>query len=141
MCQTSICTCHHDFSKVNVACCRKHIYAIHSSKHIWSSCNFSLIIFKYLLHDLICILIIISILWTMIFYQIQDSLMTDEIIIKRCHQLIHREVFLIIYIIFYSSKAVCNRSDSNTLQIFCIVSCTAGIIILALCDTIICKNR
>ena len=141
MSKTSVRTGHHNISEVNMAGSRKHVHAICSAQHILSSGYFSLIISEYALHDIICIIIIISVLRCMILHQIQNSLMSFKVVIQSLHQFFHGKCLLIVYIIFYSCQTVCDSSDTNALKILGIVSCSACIVVLSFGNTVICNNR
>ena len=137
---SSVSSCSDYFSKVYVACCRKHIYSVLSASHSRTSCDQIMIQVEYILHDRICIVIVITIFWSLIMYHTEDCIITFKVVIHCFKQFFHCEILLVKYVIFYSCDTVCNSSDTYTLDIVGVVSCSTCIVIFCIADTVICNN-
>ena len=69
-----------------------------------------------------------------------NSIISFEVVIHCFDQLFHCEVFLVIYVVFNSCKTVRNSSDTYTLNVVGIVSCTTCIVIFCIADTVVGYN-
>ena len=140
MCFTSVSCCSDHISEVNMAGCRKHIDSVFSASHSRTSCDQVMIQIEYVLHQIICVVIIITIFWCLIVYHTIDCIVSFKVMIHCFDQFFHCEVLLIIYIVFNSCDTVCNSSNTNTLNVVGVVSCSTCIVVFCITDAVVCYN-
>ena len=140
-CKSAVCSSSDDLSKVDVACSRQHVYMILSAAHRRSSGDFISVQFENRLHDVVRVVVIISVLRGLVLHHVEDGLMTQEIVVHGLDEFLHGEVLLVEYIVFDSSEAVCDCADSNALNVSCVVSRTAVVIVLAIADAVVGNDR
>ena len=141
MCLSSVWCCKDHISEVYMAGGRQHIYAVLSASHVRTSCDGASVKFKDILHDLICIIIIIAIFRALVMNHAVDGVISFEVMLHGLDQFFHGEVLLVVYIVFDRCDTVGNCSDTYALDIAGVVSCSACIVVFCLGDTVICYNR
>ena len=99
MCLTSIWSCKYNITEVYVASCRQHVDSVLSALHIWSANDCIVIQVKDLLHNIISIVIIISVLRSLLSYEAIDIVVSFKVVLHSFDELVHSEVLLIKYIV------------------------------------------
>ena len=120
---------------------RQHIHTVLSALHIRTACNGTSVKFKYLLHDIIRIIIVIPVLWRLIMYHTVNPVISFIIMFHGLDQFFHGKILLIKHVVFYSRKAVGHCADTHALDIVRVVSGSARIVILCIGDTVVRYNR
>ena len=137
MCQTSVRACDHNITEVYVAGGRKHIYMIYTASGGRSAGDIIFVLVEYAYHDVICIIIIVAVFRSLILNQVQDILMTLEVVIHSVDEFFHGKLLIVKYVELDRGKCIGNGSDTNTLDIACVVSCTASVVVFTFLDTVI----
>ena len=137
VCQTSVGSCDHDITEVNVAGGRKHIDVILSALDGRSAGDVISVLVEYGLHDVICIIIIVAVLRSLILNQVQDILVALEVVVHGLDEFLHGELLVVIYVVLDGCKCIGDGSDTNTLDVVGVVSCAACIVVLALLDAVV----
>ena len=101
---------------------------------------FLLIIVEDILHDIICIIIVIAVFRSLVSYKVENILVSLKVIIQCFHKLRHCHRLLIKDIVFHSGKTVCDRSDTNSLDILGIISCSPCVVVLSFGNTVVCND-
>ena len=63
------------------------------------------------------------------------------VVLHGLNELLHGKVFLVIDIVFYSCDTVGDCADSHALDVVCVVSGAACIVVLRVGDAVVCHNR
>ena len=138
---SSVRCCKDYITEVYMTGSRQHIYAVFSALHVRTSCNGASVKLKDVLHDVVCIIIIIAVFRALVMNHAVDCIVSLIVMLHCLDQLFHSEILIVVYIIFDSSGTVGNSSDTYTLDIVGVVSCPASIVILCIGDTVICYDR
>ena len=70
-----------------------------------------------------------------------DPVMAFEVIVQSLHQFMHGEELMVEDIVFDGCQGIRDRTDTDTLDVFGVVACAAGIVVLALGDAVIGDDR
>ena len=139
--QSAVRKCTANFAEVNMAGCRQHIDSPMAVTHIISACNKTAVKVEYITHDFVSVIVVIAVLRSLILNHIENVFIANKVSIKSLHQLVHCELLLVKNIILDSCKTVCDSADTNALQIVCVVSCAACIIVHTTADAVVCDDR
>ena len=141
LCKSAVCSSSDDLTEVDVACSRQHVYVILSAAHGRSAGYFIPVQFENRLHDVVRVVVIISVLRSLVLHHVEDGFVSEEIVVHGLDELLHGEVLLIVYVVLDGCEAVCDRADSNALDVPGVVSRAAIVIVLALADAVVGNDR
>ena len=138
--QTSVrCSTDHA-AEIYVAGRRQHVDAVGPALHVRPSRDGVAEQCEGILHDVIGVIIIVAVLRCFFRYEMVNILISLEVVIHGLHQLMHRELLLIVHIVFHGGKRIRHRADADALDIVCIIPRTAGIVIPAFLNAVVCHD-
>ena len=137
MSQTAVRSSDHNITEVYVAGGRKHIYMIYTASGGRSAGNIIFVFIEYTYHDVICIIIIVAVFRSFILNQVQNVLMALEIVVHSVDEFFHGKLLIVKYVELDSGECIGNSADTNTLDVACVVSRAACVVVFTFLDTVI----